>query len=291
MRFKWIDDHRDHWEPARLCRVLCVSRSGYYAWRKRRDQPGVRAKRRAQLIEQIRAAHEESRGLYGSPRIHAVLAEKEIAVCVNTVAILMKNAHIRSKITRRFRVKTTDSHHDYQPAENLLDRQFNAMAPNRKWLCDITYVPTEEGTLYLASVLDVFSRRIVGWSMATHLRSELCLDALKMALSRRQPAEELLHHSDRGTQYACDAYQQLREQHGISCSMSRSGNCYDNAMMESFHGTLKNELVYQQPGCRFSSIQESRHMVFEFIEVFYNRQRRHSALAYLSPETFEARLN
>jgi len=291
MRFQWIQEHRDRWQLKRLCRVLDVSRSGYYAWKSRQENPGARARRRAALLEQIRAAHEESRGLYGSPRIHAVLAEKAMAVCVNTVARLMRIAHIRSRITRRFRVKTTDSHHHYQPARNLLDRQFHATAPNRKWLCDITYVPTAEGTLYLADVLDVYSRRIVGWSMATHLRAELCLDALNMALTRRQPAQELLHHSDRGTQYACDAYQQLLEAHGISCSMSRSGNCYDNAMMESFHGTLKNELVYQQPGGRFASIHEARQMVFEFIEVFYNRQRRHSALGYLSPEAFEARLN
>jgi putative transposase len=291
MTFAWIHDHRTTWEPARLCRVLSVSRSGYYDWLKRQEKPGPRALRHAELLTHIRIAYERGRGVYGSPRVHAQLARENIAVCVNTVAKLMHRAQIRANIGRKFCIHTTHSDHLYRPAENLLDRQFAAKRPNQKWLCDITYVPTQEGTLYLASVLDVFSRRIVGWSMATHLRADVCLDALKMALTRRRPQGDLLHHSDRGVQYACEAYQDLLAEKGIVCSMSRRGNCYDNAMMESFHGTLKNELVYQQPGEQFAGIAQARRMLFEYIEVFYNRQRRHSALGYQSPEAFEAGLN
>jgi transposase InsO family protein len=275
--------------------MLEVTRSGYYAWCQRQQQPSAAATRREELLELIRAEQELGRGVYGSPRIHAGLIERGVQVCVNTVAKLMKQAGIRAQGRRRFRPMTTDSQHAYTPSPNLLERQFTAAVPNQKWLCDITYVPTQQGTLYLASVLDVCSRRIVGWSMSTSLQAQLCLDALKMALARRRPGETplppLLHHSDRGVQYACDEYQKLLENHGILCSMSRVGNCYDNAMMESFHGTLKNELVYLQPDSRFDSIAQARSMLFEYIEVFYNRKRRHSAIGYKSPEQFEASLN
>jgi transposase InsO family protein len=292
MRFAWVDQHKDRWRIARLCRVLEVSRNGYYDWRARRNNPGPQATRRAELLSHVHAAFERGRGVYGAPRVQEELAAGKIKVCVNTVARLMKEANLRAKaIRRRFRVITTDSRHFHQTPENLLHRDFTATRPNQKWLCDITYIPTCEGTLYLASVLDVFSRRIVGWSMATHLRAELCLDALTMALTSRRPRGQLLHHSDRGLQYACDAYQELLTEHGITCSMSRAGDCYDNAMMESFHATLKTELVYLQPEAMFATLEEARRMIFEYIEVFYNRQRRHSAIEYLSPEAFEARLN
>jgi putative transposase len=291
VRYAWIHEHRGGFELQRLCRLLQVSRSGYYAWNQKRCKPGALVLRRKELLDQIRIQHELGRKLYGSPRVHAALVDRGIQVCVNTVARLMKQAGIRAKTTRRFCPMTTESKHAYKPAANLLDRQFQAPLPNQKWLCDITYLPTQEGHLYLASVLDVCSRRIVGWSMAEHLRAELCMEALKMALGRRRPGRKLLHHSDRGVQYACDAYQQLLEDHHLTCSMSRAGNCYDNAMMESFHGTLKNELVYREPKGRFESIEQARRMVFEYIEVFYNRQRRHSAIGYMSPEQFEASLN
>jgi len=291
MKFAWIHEHREQWEIQRLCRVLEVARSGYYAWRRRQQNPGVTAERRRQLLDQIRAEQELGRGVYGSPRIHAALVERGIQVCLNTVAKLMKRAGMRAATHRRFCPMTTDSRHAYTPAPNVLDRQFVAPQPNQKWLCDITYIPTEEGMLYLASVLDVCSRRIVGWSMSTDLRVHLCMDALAMALKRRRPEEGLLHHSDRGVQYACDAYQELLATHGIMCSMSRVGNCYDNAMMESYHGTLKNELVHLQPEGRFETIEQARRMLFEYIEVFYNRHRRHSAIGYKSPEQFEASLN
>jgi transposase InsO family protein len=291
LKYAWIDEHRQQWKASRMCRVLSVSRSGYYDWRDRRDDPGPLQLRRQKLLTEIRVEQELGRGVYGAPRVHAGLMARGVKACLNTVAKLMKEAGIRSKRTARFRVRTTDSRHSHLPAPNLLDRQFNAELPDQKWLCDITYVPTQEGMLYLASVLDVCSRKIVGWSMSTSLAAELCLDALEMALKRRRPDEGLLHHSDRGVQYACEAYQHLLQEHGITCSMSRSGDCYDNAMMESFHSTLKSELVYLQPGGRFESIEQARSMIFEFIEVFYNRQRRHSAIGYMSPEQFEASLN
>jgi putative transposase len=291
VKFEWIEKHRDEpgWTIDAMCGTLQVSRSGYYAWIGR--EPSQQARRRDELLAEIGADYESSRCNYGSPRICRALVARGVDVCVNTVAKLMKQAQIRAKCCRKFRVQTTDSRHDYKPAENLIDQKFTADAPNQKWLCDITYLQTGEGTLYLASVMDVCSRKIVGWQIADHLRAELCIDALCMAIKTRMPGAELIHHSDRGVQYACDAYQQLLEQNSIACSMSRRGNCYDNAMMESFHSTYKRELLYQQPGEKFATKVEAKQMTFEYIEVFYNRQRRHSAIGYVSPEAFEAGLN
>jgi putative transposase len=286
VKFNWIQEHRDSYEVNLMCQTLQVSRSGYYAWKDRPISPGQQ--RREELIGQIRQVHQASRRLYGSPRVHAELAERRIAVCLNTVANLMKQAQIRSRIKRRFVVRTTDSNHDHPIAANLLDRQFQAATPGQKWCGDITYVPTGEGFLYLAAVIDLCSRRIVGWSMADHLRAQLCLDALHMAINRRRPKAGLLHHSDRGIQYACDDYQKLLDEQGIVASMSRTGNCYDNAVTESFFGTLKTELIYHE---QYATRAEARRSIFEYIEVFYNRQRRHSAIGYKSPETFEAGLN
>lgn len=269
-----------------MCITLNVSRSGYYAWLDRPISP--RQQRRQELMEQIRQVHEQSRKTYGSPRVHAELADRRIEACVNTVARLMKQAGLRSKIKRRFVVRTTDSLHPHPIAPNVLDRQFAAEAPDRKWCCDITYIPTAEGFLYLAAVIDLCSRKIVGWAMADHLRTELCVDALAMALERRRPGQGLLHHTDRGVQYACEQYQRLLAEHGIEASMSRTGNCYDNAVMESFFGTLKTELVYHE---QYATRNQARQSIFAYIEVFYNRQRRHSAIGYKSPEAFEASLN
>lgn len=286
MKFTWIEQHREGFELAIVCDTLRVSRSGYYAWLKRPVSP--RQKRREELTEQIRQVHEDSRCTYGSPRVHAELADRQVKVCLNTVARLMKQGGLHSKIRRRFVVHTTDSQHDHPIAANVLDRQFAAEAPNRKWCCDITYVPTDEGFLYLAAVIDLCSRKIVGWSMADHLRSELCLEALSMALAHRRPDQGLLHHSDRGVQYACESYRQMLTEHGIEASMSRTGNCYDNAVMESFFGTLKTELIYHE---HYATRAQARSSIFEYVEVFYNRQRRHSAIGYKSPEAFEASLN
>jgi putative transposase len=279
-------EHAQEFEVSIMCQVLQVSRSGYYAWANR--PASSRARRQEQLIEQIRQAHDLSNGTYGSPRICAELAGQEIDVCVNTVAKLMKQAQIRSVMHRQFVVQTTDSHHDFPTAANVLEREFHAEFPNQKWLTDITYIPTDEGFLYLAGVMDMCSRRIVGWSMADHLRTELCLDALNMALASRRPGSELIHHSDRGVQYASIDYQLLLQSHDICVSMSRAGNCYDNAAMESFWGTLKTELVYQR---KYRTKEEARQSIFKYIECWYNRKRRHSALGYKSPEQFEASLN
>jgi len=276
-----------------MCHVLQVSRSGYYAWVDR--PPSASEQRRKEQIEAIRATHEASFGTYGSPRIHAELAEKKIGVCVNTVAKLMKQAQIRSIMHRKFVVRTTDSNHDLPVAPNLLERQFVAELPDQKWCCDITYIPTGEGFLYLAAVMDLCSRRIVGWSMADHLRTELCMDALQMALKSRRIGDDsegkafaLIHHSDRGVQYASSDYRRLLRSRKVTVSMSRTGDCYDNAAMESFWGTLKTELVHHRD---YQTHEEARRSIFQYIECWYNRKRRHSAIGYKSPEQFEASLN
>jgi transposase InsO family protein len=272
-----------------MCHIFDVTRGGYYLHLKRPASP--RDLRRVELLERIGKVYTDSRGLYGSPRVTAELKHDGVKVCQNTVAKLMRQRRLCSKIVRKFRPRTTDSNHPCPVAPNRLDRAFTAGKPNRKWCSDITYIPTDQGTLYLAAVIDLCSRKIVGWSMADHMKATLCLDALRMALLHRRPGEGLLHHSDRGVQYACDDYRALLEKHGIQCSMSRTGDCYDNAVMESYWGTLKQELLYQQHDGRFADHEQARRMIFEYIEVFYNRQRRHSAIGYLSPDLFEASLN
>jgi putative transposase len=266
-----------------MCDLLRVSRSGYYAWRPR--PASAQAQRRAELTERIAAVHGRSRQVYGSPRVHAELAAQGVRCTRNTVAKLMRQAGLRSKMRRRFVVRTTDSRHGHPLAENLLDRQFTWALPNQAWVADITCIPTAEGWLYLAAVLDLCSRKVVGWAAADHLRAELACDALQAALDQRGQRGELLHHSDRGVQYACDQYQQLCQRHGLRQSMSRPGNCYDNAVMESFFGTLKTELVHHE---NYPTRESARQSLFEYLEVFYNRQRSHSSLDYLSPQAHEA---
>ncbi len=243
MKFAFVRDHRSRWPVAVICRVLKVARSGFYAWLKRK--PSRRTVRRRELLAKIRVAHAENRELYGSPRVHRALRIDGEVVSRNTVAKLMRQAKIRAKTRRRFVPRTTDSAHAKPVADNVLARDFGALAPDRKWLADITYVPTGEGWLYLAGVLDCFSRKLVGWAMADHMEADLVADALKMALAHRRPeGSKLLHHSDRGVQYASDDYQYLMSRHEITVSMSGRGDCYDNAMMESFWATLKTELVH-----------------------------------------------
>jgi putative transposase len=286
VRFDWIGKHAEDFEVAMMCEVLDVSRSGYYAWCTR--SPSDRQQHQEKLIEQIEAAHQQSDGTYGSRRIYAELKDQQISVCVNTVAKLMKQAQICSIMHRRFVPCTTDSRHDQPIAANVLDRQFDATLPNHKWCCDITYIPTQEGFLYLAAVIDLCSRKIVGWSMAEHLRTELCLDALDVALRSRKPGKDLIHHSDRGVQYASNDYARVLQQHEVLVSMSRKGNCYDNAVMESFWGTLKTELVHH---VEYETHAQAKLSIFKYIECWYNRRRRHSAIGYQSPEQFEASLN
>lgn len=286
MKFRFIEGHLSEFPVEVCCDVLEVSRSGYYAWRERPDS--ARAKRRRELAEKVKAVHEQNRRVYGSPRVCAALRASGERVCENTVAKVMREQQIRTKSRKKFVPRTTDSRHDRPVAENVLGRQFEVRMPDRKWAVDITYVPTAEGWLYLAGVIDLCSRKVVGWSMADHMRTELVSDALGMALARRRPDEGLLHHSDRGVQYASADYQHLLQSHGIECSMSGKGDCWDNAVMESFWGTLKTELVNHE---RYQTRAQARASIFEYIEVFYNRVRLHSSLGYLSPEQFEAGLN
>lgn len=264
-----------------MCRVLRVSRSGYYAWQRR---PVSRRKQaNSALVTEIGRVFKQSRRTYGSPRITDELNDSGIACGRHRVAGLMRENGIRAKTVRKYKV-TTDSKHALPVAENLLARRFRVTRANLVWVADITYIWTLEGWLYLAVVLDLYARRIVGWAMSDRIDGELTLSALRQALAQRRPSAGLIHHSDRGKQYAAAGYQRLLREHGIVCSMSRKGDCWDNAPMESFFGTLKQELVYHE---RFATRDEAKAKLFEYIEVFYNRQRRHSSAGSHSPVEFE----
>jgi transposase InsO family protein len=265
-----------------MCRVLEVSRSGYYAWRSRPESN--RETENKALAEKIRSIHAKSRKTYGSPRIHRKLMAEGFRCGRGRVARLIRKHDIRARSRRKF-VVTTDSKHNFPVAENLLDRQFDVAAPNQVWVSDITYIPTGEGWLYLATILDLYSRKIVGWSMDSSVGRQIVLDALEMAVRARKPAKGLVHHSDRGSQYASGDYQKALAEHEMLCSMSRKGDCWDNAVMESFYRSLKTELVHQQD---YKTKAEARQDIFEYIEVFYNRQRIHSYLGYLCPVDYEA---
>ena len=242
-----------------------------------------RSKQNSRLLSEIRIVHDRSRKTYGSPRVTVELNESGIVYSVNRVGRLVRKAGIRARTKRKYRV-TTNSKHSYPVALNLLNREFTVERPNAVWLSDITYIWTSEGFLYLAGVVDLYSRLVVGWSMGARITSELTLDALNQALGRRQPEPGLLHHSDRGSQYASDDYQSLLEDHRMICSMSRKGDCWDNAPMESFFATLKKELICDE---QFVTREEAKAKIFEYIEMFYNRERRHSSLGYQSPANFE----
>ena len=265
-----------------MCRVLEVSRSGFYAWLGRPESRRVRDDRR--LAVKIREIHGRSRRSYGSPRITRALAAQGLHCNHKRVERVMRELGLSAVHRRRYRV-TTDSKHQHPVARNELGREFSTTSADRVWVADITYVWTAEGWLYLAAVMDLYSRRIVGWSMQAHMREELVLSALEMAVSSRRPTLGLLHHSDRGSQYAAEAYRAYLLRHGIGCSMSRKGDCWDNAAMESFFGTLKVECVYQ---ARYETRAEARSDIFEYIEGFYNTRRMHSSLGYVSPAAFEA---
>ena len=279
MRFGAIAAEKANYPVELMCDVLEVSRSGFYAWQARRDSP--RKQRDRELIALIQAAFSESRWTYGSPRITAEIRGLGERVAKKRVARLMQAMGIQARRRRAF-VSTTDSAHHWPVADNTLDRRFTVGGDERIWATDITYIATAEGWLYLAIVLDLASRAIVGWSMDATLETALPLNALRMAVERRGPAK--LHHSDRGTQYASDAYQLELQKHGIACSMSRVGNCWDNAVAESFFSTLKTECI---AGRVYASHAEAKASVFDYIEVFYNRQRKHSSLGYRSPAEYE----
>jgi transposase InsO family protein len=264
-----------------MCTALNVSPSGYYAWRQR--PPSAREMENQALFQDIQTVYDDNHGLYGSPRIHAELKAQGKACGKNRIARLMRLRHLRARQVRRFKV-TTKRDPSHPVASNLLKRDFVADRPNQKWLGDITYIPTQEGWLYLATLLDLYSRRIVGWAMSDRIDGELTLAALRMALWQRQPSPGLIHHSDQGRQYTDDAYQTLLQACHFQVSMNGVGTWYDNAPMESFFGTLKSELIYL---CAYRTRNEARTSVFFYIEAFYNRRRRHSALGYLSPEAYE----
>lgn len=265
-----------------MCKTLEVSRSGFYAWLGRQESDRAREDRR--LTALICDIFGESRGIYGAPRVHQELRRRGVSCGENRVARLMRQAGLRSKTRRKFRVKTTDSKHDHPIAPDRLGQDFSANAANQVWVSDITYIPTDEGWLYLASTMDLFSRRIVGWSMSSTLHSTIVVDALNMAIDQRAPAPGLIHHSDRGVQYASAEFRAVLDAHGFLASMSRTGNCYDNAAKESFFHTLKTELVNHE---HYRTRDEARSSVFEYIEAFYNRQRLHSTLGFMSPAEFE----
>jgi len=286
VKFSFIEAHLGEFPVEAACDTLAVSRSGYYAWLERPDS--ARAVRRVALAEKIKAIHQANRCAYGSPRVFRVLKADGEDGCENTVAAVMREHEVRARTKRQFVPRTTDGNHGRPVAANVLGRPFAADVPDRKWVVDITYVPTGEGWLYLAGVLDLCSRKLVGWSMADHVRAGLPGDALSMAVARRVPGAGLLHHSDRGVQYACDDYQHLLASHGMEVSMSGKGDCWANAVMESFWSTLKDELVNHE---RYATREQARRSIFEYIEVFYNRKRLHSSIGYQSPETFEAGLN
>ena len=284
MRSRFVAAGRAAFPVRALCRVVGASPSGFYAWLRRGS--GARGRDDGSLARQIAAIVEASRRTYGSPRVHAELRAQGVRVGRKRVARLMREGGLG--VTSRRRVpRTTDSRHDRPVAPNLLERRFAADHPDAVWLADISYVPTGEGWLYLAAVKDMATREIVGWSMAGHLRADLACDALLMAIRRRQPPRGLIHHSDRGVQYASEPYQAILARHGFRCSMSRRGDCLDNAPIESFFGTLKNELVHR---ASFATREAARRAIFEYLEGFYDRRRRHSALGFLTPAQAHAQM-
>lgn len=264
-----------------MCTVFDVSSSGYYDWLARPESD--RRQRHRRLVVKIKAIHQGSREIYGSPRIHSELVDNGLVVGKNTVAMLMQRHQIQSRVHKRF-VVTTNSRHNLKPAENVLKRDFSTTRPNQKWVSDVTFIPTREGWLYLATVMDLFSRKIVGWSMGKSNTTLLVSKALLMAIEQREDIRGVILHSDRGIQYASRHYQRLLREHGIICSMSRKGNCWDNAVMESFYHSLKTECVVFED---YRTRLQARSSLFDYIELFYNRQRRHSSLAYKSPVTYE----
>jgi putative transposase len=282
MRFRFIEDHRPDYPVRVMCGVLDVSPAGYYAWRSRPQSRRSAANR--ELLDHITRVHRDVRGRYGSPRIHVELKAQGRGVSRGRVERLMRRHGIRAIMARPRQVRTTDSRHDLPIAPNLLNRNFSAAAPNQIWLTDITYVETDQGWLYLAAVMDLYSRRIVGWAMDDHLRTELPLAALNMAISTRRPGANLIHHSDRGVQYASTDYRAALQTAGMKASMSRRADCYDNAPMESFFHTLKTEQIYHR---QYATREQAKSDIFAYIEGFYNRTRRHSSIGYKTPIQIE----
>lgn len=282
MKFRFIHQERRWFGVDALCRAMGVTRGGYYSWLRRR--PSARDHGNVVLLSQIRRVYAESRQNYGSPRVHDQLQDEGIHCGRKRVERLMRENDIRAKSAKKFKPTTTDSKHNLPVAPNLLDRKFERGQPNEAWVADLTYIPTEEGWLYLAAIMDLFSRRIVGWAVGDRISRHLPLRALHMAAQRRRPPPGLLHHSDRGSQYASSDFQRALKSYGMVCSMSHKGCAYDNAPMESWFHTLKLELVQDQ---KFLTRRHALAELFDYIEVFYNRQRIHSSIGGFSPAAFE----
>jgi putative transposase len=286
VKYAWIAEHRDSFPVAVLCDVLNVSTSGYYEALER--PPSPRAERHQRIQEAVAQVHAESHGIYGSHKIAEELDKREEleTACRNTVATAMQELGLKSRVSKAFKPTTTQPDPTKQPADNKLDRDFTADEPNRKWVTDITYLPTAAGWVYLAVVIDLFSRKVVGWSLSASLATDLVRDALRRAIENRRPdGKRLLHHSDRGCQYTSDVYQKTLRTLGITCSMSRTGCCYDNAAMERFFWSLKHEWTNHET---LANLEEARLSVFKYIETFYNLVRLHQTLGYLSPDQYEA---
>jgi putative transposase len=286
VKYAWIHEHRDSLPVATMCEVLRVSTSGYYTWIDR--QPSPRALRHERIRQVVRQVHAESQGVYGSHKVARALRNREDleSACRNTVARAMREMGLKSRVRVGFTPTTTRSDPNSTPAPNVLARDFTASAPNRKWVTDITYLATAAGWVYLAVVMDLFSRKVVGWAMSASLATELVSEALRMAIEARRPdGQQLLHHSDRGCQYTSDAYRRTLRTLGIECSMSRSGSCHDNAAMERFFWSLKHEWTNHES---FDHLADARLSVFKYIETFYNTVRLHQTLDYQSPNQFEA---
>ncbi|WP_241243166.1 IS3 family transposase [Paenibacillus whitsoniae] len=278
-----MEDHRSEFRLEKMCNVLKVSRSGYYKWKS--ADVSERAKRKEKLTKRIIWHYYDSDETYGSPRIHKELLKEGWTVAERTVGLIMREQGLRSCMARKFRVTTTDSNHDQPIAPNVLEQDFKATKPNEKWVADITYIPCCQGKLYLASILDLYTKEIVGWKLSGRMTTDLVMEALDQAYDSKKPGKGLIHHSDRGSQYASKEYREQLESYQMKPSMSRKGNCYDNACIEAFHSILKRECIYSKP--KFKTKQEAQEKLFQYIEFFYNRKRSNSTIGYMSPVRFE----
>jgi len=284
VRYAWISEHQNEFSVSAMCKVMGLSRSSYYDWLGKPDSP--KAKNDQEISKMINDVFKEGRATYGARRIRQKLIQKKMKISRRKVSRLMKESNLEVKTKRKFKA-TTDSNHNNPIVPNLLDRKFDVLEPNRYWVGDITYIPTEEGWLYLATVIDLYSRKVIGWSMDSRMKAELVNNALLMAIWQRKPKASLIWHTDRGSQYASDSHRSILKQHHISQSMSRKGDCWDNAVAESFFGSIKTELIHHY---KFKTREEAKRVIFEYIEVFYNRVRIHSANNYLSPADYESLL-